>query len=37
MLKIKYSGKMKKDLKICQKRRYDFSLLEKVIDKLQNI
>ncbi len=35
MLKIKYSGKMKKDLKACQKRGYDFSLLEKVIAKLQ--
>ena len=35
MLKIKYSGKIKKDLKICQKRQYDFSLLEKILDKLQ--
>lgn len=35
MLKIKYSGKIKKDLKTCQKRQYDFSLLEKVLDKLQ--
>ncbi len=35
MLKIKYSGKMKKDLKTCQKRGYNFSLLEKILDKLQ--
>lgn len=35
MLKIKYSGKMKKDLKVCQKRGYNFSLLERIIDKLQ--
>ena len=35
MLKIKYSGKIKKDLKTCQKRQYDFSLLEKILDKLQ--
>lgn len=35
MLKIKYSGKIKKDLKTCQKRSYDFTLFEKVLDKLQ--
>ena len=35
MLKIKYSGKMKKDLKICQKRKFDFTLLEKIFDKLR--
>lgn len=35
MLKIKFSSKMKKDIKTCQKRKYDFSLLEKVIETLQ--
>lgn len=35
MLIVKYSGKMKKDLKTCLKRNCDFSLLEKVITKLQ--
>jgi len=35
MLKIKYSGKIKKDLKTCKKRNYDFTLLENIIDKLQ--
>ncbi len=35
MLKIKYSGKIKKDLKTCQKRGYDFTLFEKVLEKLQ--
>lgn len=35
MLKIKYSAKFKKDLKTCQKRGYNFSLLEKVLSKLQ--
>lgn len=30
MLKIKYSAKMKKDLKVCQKRGYHFSLFEKI-------
>ena len=34
MLKIKYSSKIKKDLKTCQKRGYDFSLLEEVLTKL---
>lgn len=35
MLKIKYSGQIKKDLKVCQKRGYDFSLLEDILVKLQ--
>lgn len=35
MLKIKYSGKMKKDLKTCQKRGYNFSLFEEIVDTLQ--
>lgn len=35
MYKLRYVGKMKKDLKACQKRNLDFSLLEKVIDKLR--
>lgn len=35
MLKIKYSAKMKKDLKVCQKRGYHFSLFEKIVDKLR--
>lgn len=35
MLKIKFSSKIKKDIKTCQKRNYDFSLLEKVIETLQ--
>ena len=34
MYKIKYSGKIKKDIKIRQKRKYNFSELEKVIEKL---
>lgn len=34
MYKIKYSGKMKKDLKACQKRNVDFSLFEQILDKL---
>ena len=34
MYKIKYSGKIKKDIKICQKRKYNFSEMEKVIEKL---
>jgi mRNA interferase YafQ len=33
--KIKYTGKIKKDLKVCHKRKYDFSELEKIIDKLR--
>lgn len=35
MLKIKYSAKIKKDLKTCQKRGYDFSLFEDVLTKLR--
>ena len=35
MYKLKYSIKIKKDLKTCQKRNLDLSLLEKVIDKLR--
>ncbi len=35
MLKIKFSSKIKKDIKTCQKRKYDFSLFEKVIETLQ--
>ncbi|MCI8284993.1 MAG: type II toxin-antitoxin system YafQ family toxin [Firmicutes bacterium] len=35
MYKLKYSSKIKKDLKTCQKRNLDLSLLEKVIDKLR--
>lgn len=34
MLKIKCSGKIKKDIKVCQKRGYDFVLFENVVDKL---
>ena len=34
MLKIKYSSKIKKDIRICRKRGYDFSLLEKVLETL---
>lgn len=34
MYVLKYSGKMKKDLKLCQKRNFDFSLMEKVIETL---
>lgn len=34
MYKLKYSGKIKKDLKVCQKRGYDNALLESVLDKL---
>lgn len=34
MLKIKYSGKIKKDMKVCQKRGYNFVLFENVVDKL---
>ena len=32
---LKYSNKIKKDMKICKKRGYDFKELEKVINKLQ--
>lgn len=34
MYKLRYSGKMKKDLKNCQKRNLDISLLENLIEKL---
>ncbi len=34
MYEIKYSGKMKKDMKTCQKRGYDFQLFEKILEKL---
>lgn len=34
MLNINYSGKFKKDMKICQKRNYDIQLLKKVISIL---
>lgn len=35
MLKINSSGRVKKDLKLCQKRGYDLQLLEVVIDILR--
>lgn len=35
MLKIKFSGKMKKDLKTCLKRGFNLSLFENIVDKLQ--
>ena len=35
MYKIKYSAQIKKDIKTCQKRKCDFSLLESTIDKLR--
>lgn len=35
MFTIKYSAKIKKDLKTCQRRKYEFSLLENIIDKLR--
>lgn len=31
MYAIRYTGKMKKDIKTCQKRNYNLALLEKVI------
>lgn len=31
---LKYSGKIKKDIKLCQKRGYDFQLFEFVLEKL---
>ncbi len=34
MYKLKYSGKIKKDLKVCQKRNVDFSLFEQILNKL---
>ena len=35
MLEIVYLGRMKKDMKMCQKRRYDFSLFKDVVDTLR--
>lgn len=35
MYKLKYSTKLKKDLKVCQKRHYDFTLFEAVVNKLR--
>ncbi len=35
MLKIKYAARMKKDMRTCQKRNYDFSLFEKIVEKLK--
>lgn len=35
MYKLRYSGKMKKDLKLCQKRNFDLSLFEEVVNKLR--
>ncbi len=34
MYELKYSGKIKKDMKTCQKRGYDFRLFENVLEKL---
>lgn len=34
MYTLKYTGKIKKDIKACQKRGNDLKLLENVIDKL---
>ncbi len=34
MYELKYSGKFKKDMKTCQKRSYDFQLLEDILEKL---
>lgn len=34
MYAIRYTGKMKKDIKTCQKRSYNLELLEKVIASL---
>lgn len=31
---LKYSSRIKKDIKVCQKRNYDISKLEKIIEKL---
>ena len=31
---LKYSGKIKKDIKLCKKRGYDFQLFEFVLEKL---
>lgn len=35
MLAIRYSTKFKKDLKLCQKRGYNLTLLQQVIDILR--
>ena len=35
MLKISYIGKIKHDMKTCQKRHYDFSLFQQVVDTLR--
>lgn len=35
MYKIKYSSQIKKDFKTCKKRKYDFSLMESIIEKLR--
>ncbi len=35
MLKLNSSNKFKKDLKLCQKRNYDLSLLQRTIDILR--
>ena len=35
MYKLRYSGKMKKDLKNCQKRNLDFSKFETIVNKLR--
>ena len=35
MYKLRYSSKMKKDLKNCQKRNFDLSKLEAVINQLR--
>lgn len=35
MYELQYATSFKKDLKVCKKRGYDFSLLKEVIDILQ--
>lgn len=35
MYELQYSTSFKKDLKVCKKRGYDFTLLKEVIDILQ--
>lgn len=35
MYKIKYTGNFKKDLKSCQKRKYNIKLLQNIIDTLR--
>lgn len=34
MYQLKYTSKMKKDIKICQKRGYNLQLLENILEKL---